>query len=177
MLNKKHKKQQGFTLLELMVTLAIAAIVLTIAVPSFTGMIVRNSLTSETNEFISAFNLARNEAIKLNQNTQLCQSADGANCGASGSGSWQGWLIRDTTNRVIASGFFRENMTVTGTENTDVIQFSSNGLVRNSTSGAPLSGAITICNPSSQVDENARVVNFVSGGRVSVSAVAIEGCS
>lgn len=167
---------RGFTLLELMVTLAVAAIVLTVAVPSFTNLIVRNSLTGEANELISAFNLARNEAIKLNQNTRLCHSDNGVNCTAPGAAGWQGWLIADTGNRVIASGFFSANLRTTGTANTDVIQFTSNGLIRNNINGAPLGGTFTICSDSEQVPQNARLMNFVSGGRVSVDAARIEEC-
>jgi len=58
---------QGFTLIELMVTVSIAAILLGIAIPSFTTTISSNRMTTNANELITALNLARSEAIKRGQ--------------------------------------------------------------------------------------------------------------
>lgn len=168
---------RGFTLLELMVTLAVAAVVLTVAVPSFTGLLVRNALTAETNEFVAAFSLARNEAIKLNQNIRFCHSGDGVNCSEPGGLGWQGWIIIDPADRVIARGFFSSTLSITGSANTNIMQFTANGLVRNGANGAPLGGTFTICSGSTQVTENARLLNFVSGGRISIATAQLPECA
>lgn len=60
----KSIKCLGFTLVELMITVAIAAILLGIAIPSFTEMMQRNRLTTITNNFLTSLSYARNEAIK-----------------------------------------------------------------------------------------------------------------
>ncbi len=60
----RPKKPKGFTLVELMVTIAIAAIVLGVAIPSFSSTIDSNRLTTHANELVTALNLARSEAIK-----------------------------------------------------------------------------------------------------------------
>ncbi len=66
----------GVTLVELMVTIAVAAILLAVAVPGFRNLIVSNRLTATTNAFVAALNLARIEAIKRNARVTLCKTAD-----------------------------------------------------------------------------------------------------
>jgi len=86
------RHQQGLTLLELMVTIAIAGILLTIGVPSFDAVVTRNRISANTNDFITAINLARSEAIKRGSEVGVCKSADGASC--TESGDWdQGWIV------------------------------------------------------------------------------------
>jgi type IV fimbrial biogenesis protein FimT len=62
---------RGFTLVELMITLAVAAVLLTVAVPSFQAVFQNNRLVSQVNELVTAINLARNEAIKRGVNVTL----------------------------------------------------------------------------------------------------------
>ena len=56
------KNVRGFTLIELMITLAVAAILITAALPSFNEFIKNNRLTTQANNFIATLNLARSEA-------------------------------------------------------------------------------------------------------------------
>ncbi len=70
--NKKLSK--GFTLIELMIVIAIAAILMTLAVPSMSLMINNSKVTSATNEFIGSLNLARSEALKRSNNVSICKS-------------------------------------------------------------------------------------------------------
>ncbi len=55
---------RGFTLVELLVTISIAAILLALAIPSFTETIANNRLSSNANELVTALNFARSEAVK-----------------------------------------------------------------------------------------------------------------
>ena len=60
----KTQSDNGFTLVELMVTLAVAAILLTVGIPSFQSMMRDNRLANFTNQMILTLNFARSEAIK-----------------------------------------------------------------------------------------------------------------
>jgi type IV fimbrial biogenesis protein FimT len=89
---RQARAVSGFTLLELVVALLIAAIAVSAAAPSF-GTLTRNaSRTRQVNQFIQAVYLARSEAIKRNGVVSLCPSRDGASC--SPGPVWQtGWIV------------------------------------------------------------------------------------
>ena len=92
--------QQGFTLIELMVTISILAILLMIAVPSFNEATLGSKLSSFANNLVASAHLARSEAIKRNAAVALCASSDGASCAASG-GWEQGWIVRASDGAVV----------------------------------------------------------------------------
>lgn len=87
-----YRLQEGLTLLELIMTLAVAAIVLAVGVPSFQNLIQNQRLTAAINQFVGALALARSEAIKRGVRVTLCKSADGQCC-AGGGGYHQGWIV------------------------------------------------------------------------------------
>ena len=91
------KKTRGFTLVELMVTLAIAVILLSMGVPSMHDLIRNNRLSSATNQFVSSLNIARSEAIKQGRNATVCVSDTQNSC--SGADWGLGWLAWVDTNR------------------------------------------------------------------------------
>ena len=84
-------RQRGFTLIELMITLAIAAILLTVGVPSFQEMMRNNRAATQANEILTALNFARSEAVKRGQNVLLCPSTNQTTC--SGENWAVGWLV------------------------------------------------------------------------------------
>jgi type IV fimbrial biogenesis protein FimT len=63
-MHNRPEYSSGFTLMELMVTITIAAILLGAAIPSFTSIITSNRLTTYANELVTALNYARSEAVK-----------------------------------------------------------------------------------------------------------------
>jgi len=88
----------GFTLLELMVTIAIVAILGMAAAPSMRDFVIRNRSSATTNEFIGSVLRARNEAASRNSCVTMCVSAntDGTSpsCAGAGETAWaQGWIV------------------------------------------------------------------------------------
>jgi type IV fimbrial biogenesis protein FimT len=91
---------RGFTLVELMVTLAVAAVLAMVAVPGMTQLFRAARLSAQTDQLVSALNLARLEAVKRRRDIQLCGAAIPAPapnpCNGAGAADWtNGWLIFD----------------------------------------------------------------------------------
>lgn len=82
---------KGFTLIELLVTLSVLAIVMSIAAPSFQQQIKNNKSITLTDEFVSALNFVRIEAVRRAHRVSLCPSIDGTSC--AGNDDWdKGWI-------------------------------------------------------------------------------------
>lgn len=83
-------RNSGFTILELMITVAVLVILATVAVPNLRSTIQNNRMTAQTNGFLTAFQLARSEALKRNAPVSVCPSTNGASC----TGDWEdGWIV------------------------------------------------------------------------------------
>lgn len=158
----------GFSLIELMTAIAVAAILMAIAVPSFTALINGSRLTTQANELVASLQYARSEAIRLNRKVTLCPSSDGSSC--SDAGGWARWIVRmdaaaaddDSLRDVQSSG------KTTISADVEKISFSSDGLARSS-DGLLAAATITICMDTTRPAENQRVVSLASGARVSVA--------
>lgn len=93
------RRDAGFTVIELLTTLAVAGVLVTIAVPSFTAMIRHNRAIAAVNELHTALNFTRHAAIIRNSYVVMCKSADGRRCNHALSDWNSGWLIFDNLNR------------------------------------------------------------------------------
>jgi len=111
------KRQKGFSLTEMLVVVAIVAILFGIAVPSYRYIANASRMSSEINALLGDLMYARAEAIREGQTVSLCVSADGANC--SGSTAWQtGWIVfpDPAANDTPAAGsVLRQQQAFTGT--------------------------------------------------------------
>ncbi len=92
------KRQHGFTLVELLVVLAISAIILSIAVPSFINIISNSRVETAVNEVVVAINLAKSEAVKTGQTTVFCQSSTGTECSSDRTAWADGWILFSDTD-------------------------------------------------------------------------------
>ncbi len=88
-----RKNTSGFSLLELIVAISIAAVVLVVGVPSFRTTLDNQRMLSATNEMVMSMNLAQSEAIKRVAYVSICKSTDGATCGAAGANWNDGWIV------------------------------------------------------------------------------------
>ena len=84
------RASRGLTLLEVMITVAIIAILGSIALPSFSSALQSNRVATTSNEFMASVAFARSEAMRNNRGAVMCPSANGTSCG----GDWQdGWIV------------------------------------------------------------------------------------
>ena len=83
---KKFSKHAGFTLIELMIIIAIAGILVSVAIPSFNSIISSNRLTTYANELVTALNLARSEAVKRGVQVTISNGTASSDWGS-------GWTI------------------------------------------------------------------------------------
>ena len=87
-----HRGAHGFSLLELLVTAAIASLLMAVTLPAMTGMLDTQRRISAINTFVASLHLARGEAIKRNGRAVLCKSSNGEQC--TRTGGWeQGWIL------------------------------------------------------------------------------------
>lgn len=96
-------RQHGLTLLELMVTVAIVAILGALAVPSFKTMIQANRTRTVASELMGMLNLARSEAARRGQPVSVCPSSNGSSCSTTGTGWDSGWIAFVNENHASAS--------------------------------------------------------------------------
>lgn len=90
--SSKFRQQRGFTLVELMVVVALVAILAALATPSWNQLIVSNRIRAAVNDWVLSSYFARSEAVRLNVPVTVCPSSDGINCTATDYET--GWIVK-----------------------------------------------------------------------------------
>lgn len=152
------KTQQGLTLVELMVTLAVAIILVAVGMPLFSGVAANNRAATQANMFLTAFKLARSEAIKRAAEVSVCAldvSASPPDCGTNS--AWSDGLL-----------VFSDSGTVGTVDGGDELIRA----FENATSGATASttGAVVRFLAQGQVDQT----NLTANAACSSSGTCIE---
>ncbi len=84
---------RGLTLIELLIAMAVVAVLASLAVPALQGLLARHAVDAAVSAFIADLNFARSEALKLGHSVTICRSSSGTACEA-GRGSWHaGWIV------------------------------------------------------------------------------------
>lgn len=96
---KRMCKSSGTTLMELLTSLAIVAVVATLAAPSFRTLQLDGRRTAVVNSFLHGLFLARSESIKRGKIVSVCRSGDGRSCDY-GAADWNvGWIVFVNSDR------------------------------------------------------------------------------
>jgi len=172
-----------------MVVIVIGGILYSVAGPSLQNSIAEKQLVASTNDLLSAFHVARSEAIKLNKRVTICESSDGTTC--STTGKWEdGWIVvtdaagaasgasgvcTNTTtdcllrvhdeidgNSLTIRGFDQDTVAINS------FTFTSRGLPKNA-SGTGQAGVFGICIKDNGGNDHYRAVALSFSGRVRIS--------
>lgn len=179
-------KNRGLTILELMITLAIAGILIASSAPSFNASIKNTRMVTQVNELQAALSLGRSEAIKRNETVSICRSNTGTSC----AGNWQdGWIVFVDVN---ADGTVDTNGNETDCEanedcvlrvrgslsGSNTLAFSQTNVIYGTdgiaTSG--VNGTFTLCDSRGTDHVTGLVIGISGRPRVAVDADSLE-CS
>lgn len=161
------RSSQGFTLIELIITIALIAIIAGFAVPSFSQLIANNRITSATNNLIGVLNYARAESVKRGRSVDVSALSSAGNADEWG-GGWRVWVDVGTAGyqageeiRVFSE--VPDSVTINGPDSVTNFRFRANGFVDPS----PASGTeynFQICDDRS--GETGRIVQIHTSGRI-----------
>ncbi|MBJ7574799.1 GspH/FimT family pseudopilin [Luteimonas sp. MC1828] len=149
---------QGFTLVELMVTMAVVGILAAVAAPSMTALINGNRLAGASGELTASLQLARSEALRRSSPVTICGTTDGVACSA----DWTRWIVVGTNNINNAVDVVRDS-TVSGAVQ---VQGPAGGIVFQSSGLIDAQGQLNVCVPTDSPDENQRVITVLISGNI-----------
>ena len=147
------RTQRGFTLYELLITVAVVGVILTLGIPNMQAFTQNSRMTSAANDLHAAFHLARSESSRAKTNITVCASADADNCG----GTWnQGFIVfvdedgdlnRGGGNETIlrAHDALDSSMTLVVANDATYFSYSASGLGRPNVGGNPAVSQIVLC--------------------------------
>lgn len=178
-INFKYRLMRGFTVIELMLAMAVAAIILAIGVPSFQTFMETNLLASSMNQFIASLAVTRSEAIKRNQRVLLCASDDGRDCAQTGYEN--GWIIfvdsnangaRNNTEEIIrVNEPLAAGLTLRGNRGccAHKVSYLASGRI------AGIGGSIFLCRY--EDTGKSRQIRIIPSGRVRLAQGAAKNCA
>lgn len=175
------RARRGFTLVEVMIAVAIMAILLGIAIPNLQDATLSSKLSTIANNLTGSALLARSEAGKRNTNITLCVSTNGTSCTT---GGWeQGWIVmcktaNATTCDSAGSGsivILHQKAAPNGFKVTEAS--SANTVIFDSTGTNSTSATMKVCRSLPNVGQQERQVSINASGRAAISKTATGTCT
>ncbi len=159
--SRRASPAQGFTLVELMVTVAVVGILATVAVPSMTGFVNTSRLAGASEELTASLQMAKSEAVRRNRPVTVCGGQDGSD-DCTGSTSWDQIIVRhdegDGDDPAVIRRFEFPGA-VDVQSSVDEIVFRPSGTVN-------AQQTLTACIPTANPPLNVREVTLMVGGGV-----------
>lgn len=176
------KRINAFTLVELMVTIAIATILISIAIPSFTSMYDASRSDSAIGNIQQSLVVARSHAVSYGTNVTVCPLS-GTTCGTNWRDGYSIFIDNGTLGKVdttagVADQVIREldafNSKDFVSYSLSSISFNPEGMLTGISAGA--NRQIVYC-PSSKTNENAKAIDLISSGKVRFSTATNLNCN
>ncbi|HET7570471.1 MAG TPA: GspH/FimT family pseudopilin [Gammaproteobacteria bacterium] len=159
-------RNKGFTLIELMVTIAVAAILVTAGVPAFNQFVQENRMAAQVNSLVRALNIARSEAVSERTTTVVCASSDQMKCITDWNKGWIVFADKNGDGKVESGELLHVfpaidgNNTLTATLGATTIGYDPSGI-------STTSGTFTLCDAH---NTSARAVIVSPAGAVRTAA-------
>ncbi len=175
--SRHHASQRGFSLVELVVVLAVMSILAAIAAPQIAAVINGGRITANANEVLTGLQLARVEAIRANRRTVFCSKTISTAGVCDGGAAWPGWAVYTDRNgnnafeaaELVRAGNIEAPIQAVGTNlPNNRVMFRADGLAYQDNTNTFLVGTLRICQPTDNPPQNARDIRIASGGRAFV---------
>lgn len=161
------RRPRGYTLYELLMTLALAALILTMGLPSFGSLVADKRLQAETNALFHAIHRARKASVTQRRVVSLCPSPDGRTC-VPGTDWSSGWIVfvnadRDDPPRMDPG----ETMLATHRVDERVrIAGNRRGFTLRATHLRATNGTLVVCDRTGHAEARALIVSYTGRPRV-----------
>lgn len=177
--------QNGFSIVELMVTLVVLGIIAAAASPGFISIVNNNRLASSGNELNATLQSARMEATRRGVRVVVCPSNNGTACTTGA--RWRGWIsfedsdgdaALDGGEKVLRSHVLTEPLELWSSTNVSAesrIVFRHDGFAYNKDRSELMAANLRTCIRTSNPAMNARDVSLAAGGRVAVTPIDAGG--
>lgn len=166
-------KTSGVSLVELLVSLSVLAILITLSVPDMRAMIVNNRVDSVTSDLFTSLMFARSEAVKRQRTVSLCSTVDQSSCDETGSGWQRGWLVFTDAGD---DGLFNDNDQLirrvpTQWDSVSILWNNGTSVLFNSRGQSFRAGTFQICPDQNGSDAKAIIISMA--GRVRTETLGV----
>ena len=162
-----HIRYRGFTLYELVVTLALVAILFVLAIPSFADSLARQRQRVEIDALFHAVHLARKESVMRRKVVSLCPSHDGKTCSSDRDWS-RGWLMFENKDRDSPPRVDSGEPVLSVHEVADGVRIEANrrAFTLRATFLRATNGTIVFCDDADRIPPKALVISYTGRPRV-----------